>query len=157
MSPETPAKFVAYLLGRRAFFEYGRGYAAAENTGGADIAGAGSRSGVMSAKVKAIKKDFSVTDEVFADFRSFLDARKLKYTEEDLVANREAISREILEEVLQQAFGEGEARRRSMAWDPQVQKALELVPKAEQLLKDPQRFLAERQARVEPTAPTPQP
>jgi carboxyl-terminal processing protease len=158
VSPETPAKFVAYLLGRRAFFEYGRGYAAAENTGGADIAGAGSRSGVMSAKVKAIKKDFSVTDEVFADFRSFLDARKLKYTEEDLVANREAISREILEEVLQQAFGEGEARRRSMAWDPQVQKALELVPKAELLLKDPQRFLAERQARVEPAAPSaPQP
>ena len=33
VSPETPSKFVAYLLGRRAFFEFGRGYAAAENTG----------------------------------------------------------------------------------------------------------------------------
>ena len=120
-------------------------YAAAENTGGADIAGAGSRSGVSYAKVKSIRKDFEVNDEVWADFRKFLDQRKLKYTEEDLAQNREAASREILEEVLQQAFGEGEARRRSLAWDSQVLKALELVPKAEQLLKDPVRFVAERQ------------
>jgi hypothetical protein len=48
--------------------------------------------------------------------------------------------------VLQQAYGEGEARRRSLSWDPQVLKALELVPKAEQLLKDPVRFVAERQS-----------
>ncbi|HET9314197.1 MAG TPA: S41 family peptidase [Vicinamibacteria bacterium] len=146
VSQEPPAKFVAYLLGRRAFFEFARGFAAAENTGGADIAGAGSRSGVTSGKVKPIRKDFQVTDEVWADFRKFLDQRKLRYTEEDLAQNREAASREILEEVLQQAFGEGEARRRSLAWDPQVLKALELVPKAEQLLREPARFVAERQA-----------
>jgi carboxyl-terminal processing protease len=145
VSPEPPSKFVAYLLGRRAFFEFARGFAAAENTGVADIAGAGSRSGVVSAKVKAIRKDFQVDDEVWADFRKFLDQRKLRYTEDDLAQSREAASREILEEVLQQAFGEGEARRRSVAWDPQIQKALELVPKAEQLMKDPVRFVAERQ------------
>ncbi len=146
VSPESPGKFVTYLLGRRAFFEFARGFAAAENTGGADIAGAGSRSGVSSAKVKPIRKDFEVTDEVWGDFRKFLDQRKLRYTEEDLAQNREAIGREILEEVLQQVFGEGEARRRSLAWDPQVLKALELVPKAEQLLREPARFVAERQA-----------
>jgi carboxyl-terminal processing protease len=146
VSPEPPSKFVAYLLGRRAFFEFGRGFTSAENTGGADIAGAGSRSGVVSAKVKPIRRDFQVTDEVWADFKAFLDQRKLKYTPEDLVQSREAASREILEEVLQQAFGEGEARRRSLTWDPQILKALELVPKAEQLLNEPARFVAERQA-----------
>ena len=146
VSPEPPSKFVAYLLGRRAFFEFGRGFAAAENTGVADIAGAGSRSGVVSEKVKPIRKDFQVTDEVWADFRKFLDQRKLRYTEDDLAQNREVMTREILEEVLQQAYGEGEARRRSLTWDPQVLKALELVPKAEQLLREPARFVAERQA-----------
>ena len=153
VSPEAPSKFVTYLLGRRAFFEFGRGFAAEGNTGVADIAGAGSRSGVVSEKVKPIRKDFQVTDAVWADFRAFLDQRKLRYTEEDLAQNREAASREILEEVLQQAFGEGEARRRSVAWDPQVQKALELVPKAEQLLNDPVRFVAERQG-TDASAPT---
>jgi len=146
VSPDPPSKFLAYLLGRRAFFEFARGFAASENTGGADIAGAGSRSGVVSAKVKLIRKDFQVTNEVWADFKQFLDQRKLRYTEEDLAQSREAAAHEILEEVLQQAYGEGEARRRSMTWDPQVQKALELVPKAEQLLKDPVRFVAERQS-----------
>jgi hypothetical protein len=43
-------------------------------------------------------------------------------------------------------FGEAEARKRTMAWDPQLQKALELAPRAAQLLKDPQQFVAEREA-----------
>ena len=55
-------------------------------------------------------------------------------------------ARRSTEEVLRQVFGEGEARRRSMAWDPQIQKALELVPRAELLLKDPQKFVAEKMA-----------
>jgi hypothetical protein len=44
-----------------------------------------------------------------------------------------------------QVFGEGEARRRSAAWDPQVRKALELIPRAELLLRDPATFVAERE------------
>jgi hypothetical protein len=44
-----------------------------------------------------------------------------------------------------QVFGEGEARRRSVAWDPQVQKALELVPRAEMLLRDPRTYIALRE------------
>ena len=42
-------------------------------------------------------------------------------------------------------FGEGEARRRSLAWDPQVKKALELVPRAELLLRSPGTYVAERE------------
>ena len=56
--------------------------------------------------------------------------------------------------MLRQAFGEGEARRRSLAWDPQVKKALDLVPKAEQLLHEPKRFIADRAAEA-PAAPAP--
>jgi hypothetical protein len=42
-------------------------------------------------------------------------------------------------------FGEGEARRRSLAWDPQVKKALELAPRAELLLHSPAGYVAERE------------
>ena len=42
-------------------------------------------------------------------------------------------------------FGEGEARRRSIATDPQIKKALELAPKAELLLRDAPRFVAEHE------------
>jgi len=49
-------------------------------------------------------------------------------------------------EVLRQVFGEGEARRRTMAWDPQVKKALEVMPRAELLLEDPRSYVQAREA-----------
>ena len=61
-----------------------------------------------------------------------------------------------LEEILRQVYGEGEARRRTLAWDPQVQKALSLVPKAEELLKEPQRFIVEYEAEEKAAASRPQ-
>ena len=41
-----------------------------------------------------------------------------------------------------------------MAWDPQIRKALELMPRAEQLLKNPQQFVADYAA--EPHGERPQ-
>jgi carboxyl-terminal processing protease len=111
---------------------------------------------MIPAKVKLIGRDFQVDDKVLADFAAYLDSRKLRHTPEDLKVNREVVSRLILEEVLRQIYGEGEARRRTMAWDPQVQKALELVPKAEELLKEPQRFIAEYEAEEKAAASRPQ-
>jgi carboxyl-terminal processing protease len=146
VSPETPNKFMTYLLARQAFIGFSRFYAAPEGTGRASIAGAGSRSDLASAKVKVVKREFVVDEAMRAEFKTYLDQRKLRYTPADLEANRESISRLIQEEVLRQVFGEAEARKRTMAWDPQLQKALELAPRAAQLLKDPQQFVAEREA-----------
>jgi carboxyl-terminal processing protease len=154
VTPEPPNKFMTYLLARQAFIGFSRFYAAPEGTGRTQIAGAGSRSDLASAKVKVVKRDFVVDETLLAEFKAYLDQRKLRYTPEDLQANREHISRLIQEEILRQVFGEAEARKRTMAWDPQVQKALELAPRAAQLLKDPQQFVAERAAerRREPAA-----
>jgi len=144
VEPPQPSKFIAYLLNRQAFLRFSQNYAASETTGGTKIAGTGSRSQTLSSRVKIISRDFQVTDTVLQDFKAFLDASKLRYADADLESNREALSRQILEEILRQVFGEGEARRRTLGTDPQIKKALELVPKAELLLRDPQRFLADR-------------
>src|SRR5206468_2201175 len=47
---------------------------------------------------------------------------------------------------VRQVFGEGEARKRSLAWDPQVKKALELIPRADLLLRDPQKYVVQRES-----------
>jgi len=146
VEPETPSKFVSNLIGRQAFVGFSRGFAASGTTGGAEIAGAGSRSGPAPVKVRVIDRDFKVDEKTLTDFKAYLDSRKLKYTPQDLADNRVAIERQLAEEIARQAYGEGEARRRSMAWDPQVRKALELVPRAEQLLRDPQQFVIARAA-----------
>jgi carboxyl-terminal processing protease len=156
VEPAPPAKFVAYLHARQAFIGFSRSYAASETAGVAEIAGTGRRSQVTSGKIRMIGRDFQVDDRVLADFTAYLDSRKLRHTPEDIAANREAISRLILEEVLRQVYGEGEARRRTLAWDPQVLKALALVPKAEELLKEPQRFIAEYEAEEKAAVSRPQ-
>ncbi len=143
VEPATPSKFVSHLIGRQAFSGFARGYEAA---GGPEkIAGTGSRSLASSAKVKPVPRDFQVDDAMLADFRAYLDSRKLRYTEAELAEHREDVVRRIEEQVLMQVFGEGEARRRTTAWDPQVRKALELVPRAELLLRDPATYVAERE------------
>jgi carboxyl-terminal processing protease len=100
---------------------------------------------VVSDKVKVIGKDFKVDEGMLADFRAYLDERKIRYDAEEFQANREAVARGLHQEIVQQVFGEAEARRRSVATDPQIKKALELAPRAELLLRDPQRFVAEQE------------
>ena len=146
VAAETPSKFVAYLGSRQAFVSFARNYDAADGNGKAQVAGAGSRSGAASAKVKLVTRDFTADDQVMEDFKAYLAGRKLRFTDEDLEANRDAIVHLIEDEVLRHVFGEGEARRRSTAWDPQIQKSLELVQRAELLLKDPRQFVAAREA-----------
>jgi carboxyl-terminal processing protease len=147
VDPETASKFVSYLISHQAFLNYSLRFAAAGATGNArEIAGAGSRSGVVSAKVKVIDADFKVDEKMLADFRAFLTEQKLRFTDDDLTAHKDEIARQVNEEVLRQVFGEGEARRRTAQWDPQVRKALEAMPKAAMLLKDPERFIAEHVA-----------
>jgi carboxyl-terminal processing protease len=151
VEPETASKFESYLIARGAILGFARGYGASDSTGMAQIAGTGSRSEIAAAKMKIVTKDFAVDDKVLADFKAYLDGRKLRYSPQDLEANRDSLSRLITEEVLRQSFGEGEARRRSLAWDPQVKKALELIPRAEQLLKAPQSYVAQRRSETSGT------
>ena len=145
VEPETPTKFVSYLIGRQAFADFARGYEAAEGQGQAAIAGTGTRSQAASTKVKPIRRDFRVDDAVLREFRTYVESRKLRFTDEDFTSNRDEIARRLEEQVLMQVFGEGEARRRSVAWDPQIGKALALIPRAEMLIQDPKTYVAERE------------
>ena len=144
VEPERPGPFVSYLIGRQAFIGFARGFAAAAEQGDAEIAGTGTRSSVQDADVQLIAKDFAVDDTIRAEFESYLEEQKLRFTPEDLAENREMVDRLIEEEVLRQVFGEGEARRRTIQWDPQLQRALELMPTAELLLSDPSSFVAQQ-------------
>jgi len=145
VEPEKPARFVSHLIARQAFVGFARGFDASAGQGDAEIAGTGTRSNAGSENVRLVGRDFVADDATIDEFKAYLDSRKLRWTDEDIEANRAAIRRQIEEEVLRQVFGAGEARKRSLAWDPQVQRALELVPRAEQLLEDPNGYVAARE------------
>ena len=141
---ETATKFVSYLIGRQAFTGFARRFEGEETRGKADIAGTGTRSHAASDKVRFVTKDFKADDAVLGEFKGYLDQRKLRYTQAELDENKPTVVHLIEDEVLKQAIGEGQAKRRSITWDPQIKKALELMPRADLLLKDPKTYVAER-------------
>jgi len=85
---DTPAKFVGYLIARQAFTGFARRFEAERGQGQADIAGTGTRSGRVSAKVRIVSKDFRADDAVLAEFKSYIETRKLRYTPADLEENK---------------------------------------------------------------------
>jgi carboxyl-terminal processing protease len=146
VDPDTPSKFVAYLDSRRAFFDFSMLYEAEDNISTGQVGTAGARTKLGSASVRAIRRDFDVDERAWEEFRLFLTRSGLRFTEEDLARERAALRVRIRDEVLRQVFGEGEARRRSLDSDPQVKKALAVIPQAELLLRSPERYIAQRMA-----------
>ncbi len=87
------------------------------------------------------------------EFRSFLTEAKLPYTEKDLVDNNEWVRSSIKSELFVGAFGQQEGMRVQAESDPNVLKALELMPKAKELADNARKTIAEHnQARLSATA-----
>jgi carboxyl-terminal processing protease len=145
VEPETPPSIVSHLDARRVFFDFSMRFENGD-VRSPQVSSAGQRPANVSERVRKIHSDFEVDASVLAEFREFLRERKIRFDETEFDEQRQALERCILEEVLRQVFGEGQARRRTLQWDPQVQKALEVMPMAERLLHDPKRYIADREA-----------
>jgi carboxyl-terminal processing protease len=89
-------------------------------------------------------KSFEVDDVVLQDFRKFLDEQKIPYTEADLLENNDWLRSSIRSEIFVDAFGQEEGLKVRAETDPQVTKALELLPQAKQLAENARRVIAER-------------
>jgi carboxyl-terminal processing protease len=89
-------------------------------------------------------KSFEVDDAVLQEFRKFLDEEKVPYTEADLLENNDWVRSIIRSEIFVDAFGQEEGLKVRAETDPQVVKALELLPQAKQLADNARRVVAER-------------
>ena len=87
---------------------------------------------------------FEVDDVVLQDFRKFLDEEKIPYTESDLVENNDWVRSSIRSEIFVDAFGQEEGLKVRAESDPQVIKALDLLPQAKALADNARRVVAER-------------
>ncbi|HTK95230.1 MAG TPA: S41 family peptidase [Terriglobales bacterium] len=93
-----------------------------------------------------IAKDFQVDDQVLQEFRKFLDDQKIAYTEADLMENNDWVRTNVKTELFIAEFGQQEGQRVQTEADPQVLKALELLPKAKELAENARKVIAERSA-----------
>jgi len=85
-----------------------------------------------------------VDDQVMQDFRKFLDEEKIPYAESDLMENNDWVRANIKSEIFTDSFGQQEGLRVKAETDPQVVKALDLLPQAKQLAENARRVVAQR-------------
>ena len=91
-----------------------------------------------------VEKSFEVDDLVMQDFRKFLDGEKVPFSEADLLQNNDWVRSSIKGEIFIDAFGQDEGLKVRAESDPQVIKALELMPQAKQLAENAKKVVAER-------------
>jgi carboxyl-terminal processing protease len=115
-------KFQDTLLEKYAFFNFAKHY-------------------VINHKVN---KQFEVDDAVMQEFRKYLDEQKIPFTEADLAENNDWIRADIKAELFINEFGQQEGMRVHAEGDPEVQKALDLLPQAKQLAENAKKTIAQR-------------
>ena len=89
-------------------------------------------------------KNFEVDDMVLQDFRKFLDDEKIPYTEADLLENNDWVRSNIKSEIFVDVFGQEEGLKVRAESDPQILKALDLLPQAKSLAENARKVIAER-------------
>ena len=91
-----------------------------------------------------VSRSFTVDDQVLQQFREFLNANKVPWTEADLQPNLDWVKSNIKGELFTEAFGVDAGLQARAEADPEVAKALELLPQAKQLTENARRLIAAR-------------
>ncbi len=95
---------------------------------------------------KSVPRDFEPDEAVMQDFRAFLEKQKIPFSAQDLKANRDFIESRTQEAVLTSVYGEQEEAQFSKESDPLVQRAIQELPEAAQLVSNAKRYMASRGA-----------
>ena len=93
-----------------------------------------------------ITREFEVDDAVLQDFRKFLEAENIPYTEGELIENNDWLRSNIRAEMFIDSFGQEEGLKVRAETDPEVVKALELLPQARALVDNAKKIVAQRNA-----------
>jgi carboxyl-terminal processing protease len=96
---------------------------------------------------KTIPRDFQVTDGVLDEFKQFLAKEKIPFSDQNMTANLDFIKNRIRIQLVGAIYGENEANKISVTNDPLVQKALDSMPQAKELMARAKRFVASKAQR----------
>jgi carboxyl-terminal processing protease len=96
------------------------------------------------AKNPPIDLSFQVTDALLNEFKQHVQKRGMEFAEKDFLDNTDFLKRMIKYEVVYNRLGVSEAERVLLDGDPQVIKAIELMPEARDLASRARRQIAGR-------------
>jgi carboxyl-terminal processing protease len=96
------------------------------------------------AKSPPIESSFQVSDALLGEFKQHLTKRGIQFSDKDFQDNKDYLRRLIRYEVVYNKFGVSEAARVLLEGDPQVLKAIDLIPEAKDLASKARRQIADR-------------
>ncbi len=91
-----------------------------------------------------ITQDFQVDDNVMHEFRRFLEDQKITFNEADLISVQDWVKSSIKSEIFISEFGQQKGLEVHATEDPEVIKALDLLPKAKDLAENARKVIADR-------------
>ncbi len=91
-----------------------------------------------------VTPNFTVDDQVLQDFRNFLNEQKVPWIEADFAQNLDWVKTNIKSEIFIDQFGVDAGMKAKAEADPEVMKALDLLPQAKQLTENARRIMAAR-------------
>jgi carboxyl-terminal processing protease len=91
-----------------------------------------------------ITKEWTPTEQVLNEFRDYLRQQKIQFTDADFEANLDWIKQQLRREVFISAFNIEDSRRMSVETDPMVQKAVEHLGDAKELLENAKKMIVQR-------------
>jgi carboxyl-terminal processing protease len=131
-------KFEALLASpqKDVFFQYARRLTSGQVPAARDFEMQPQKKDIAATAEKSSKSipNLEISDAILADFKNFLRARKIDFTDEDIQNNVDFIKRRIRYEIYTSLFGLQEGFRVSVQGDVQVLKALEVMPEAKSLM-----------------------
>jgi carboxyl-terminal processing protease len=80
-----------------------------------------------------VNKDFVVDDAVMQQFKDFLKANQIEYTDADIAGVNDWVKENIKSDLFTSQFGQLEGLKVRAEWDPQIAKAVTYLPEAQTL------------------------
>jgi carboxyl-terminal processing protease len=93
---------------------------------------------------RTVDKNFQVDDAVMSDFKQFLTAQNISWTDKDISGVSDWIKVSIKQNIVASQFGQLQGLRTMADWDPMIQKALTFLPEAQALEDNAHKVLAQK-------------
>jgi carboxyl-terminal processing protease len=93
---------------------------------------------------RSVDKNFQVDDTVINEFKQFLTAQNIPWTDKDFVGVSDWVKVSIKQFIMTSQFGQLQGLRAMADWDPSIQKALTFLPEAQSLEDNAHKVLAQK-------------
>ncbi|HZU22134.1 MAG TPA: S41 family peptidase [Terriglobales bacterium] len=91
-----------------------------------------------------ISKSFEVDDSVINAFKQFLKSEKIAYTDQEFAQQMDWVKSSLKSELFISEFGQAAGLQVRAETDPEVQKAIDLLPQAKALVENARKVIADR-------------